>query len=135
MNSKQKGKRGELEACKIINQVLGVEARRGVQYQGSPDSPDVITALGIHFEVKRTNKLRLWQALQQSIQDAGESVPVVLHRADRQDWIISLRFEDVLRLVHVLEDGCNGNYDNKNSGKENRGSTSKEGVGEVESDQ
>jgi hypothetical protein len=40
--SRQKGKRGEREAAAELGQLLGVDARRGVQYQGGPESPDVV---------------------------------------------------------------------------------------------
>lgn len=53
--SRNKGKRGEREAAKILSKMLGMEIRRGVQYKGSGDSPDVsgLSAIGLHPEVKR----------------------------------------------------------------------------------
>ena len=50
MNSRNKGKRGELEWRDVIRS-HGYEARRGQQFSGSPDSPDVVTDLPYHFEV------------------------------------------------------------------------------------
>ena len=47
MNSKRKGKAGELEAAAELRRVLGVEARRGVQHAGGPDSPDVVGLPGV----------------------------------------------------------------------------------------
>ena len=41
-SSKQKGPRGEREAAAELGALLGVDARRGVQYQGGPGSPDVV---------------------------------------------------------------------------------------------
>ena len=39
-NSRRKGKEGELEVARILRD-HGYDSRRGVQYSGSPDSPDV----------------------------------------------------------------------------------------------
>ncbi|TPV94842.1 MAG: hypothetical protein B7733_12970 [Myxococcales bacterium FL481] len=52
VNSKAKGRLGEQKWSRQLND-WGIEARRGVQYQGGPDSPDVVTpSLNIHWEVK-----------------------------------------------------------------------------------
>ena len=64
--SRQKGKRGEREAAAELGALLGVDARRGVQYHGGPDSPDVVLdGVAIHVEAKRTEKLTLWPAIEQ----------------------------------------------------------------------
>lgn len=104
MNSKQKGKRGELEFSKFL-QSLGVEARRGVQYSGTSDSPDVVSSLPVHWEVKRTEAFRLYPALRQAIRDAStsESVPVVAYRANKEDWVCVLRAEDLVGIIQRLE--------------------------------
>ena len=72
--SKQKGKRGEREAAAELGQLLKVSARRGVQYQGGSDSPDVVLeGVAIHVEAKRTEKLTLWPAIDQANAD-GDSL-------------------------------------------------------------
>jgi hypothetical protein len=101
--SKRKGKRGELEAAAEIRRLFGVEARRGRQYQGTDESPDLATAIpDVHFEVKRTESLRLHEALAQAIEDAGLNVPVVLHRANRHPWVAIVRLDDLPRLAVQL---------------------------------
>jgi Holliday junction resolvase len=40
--SREKGKRGELELAAELRRLFGIEARRGVQYCGGGDSPDVV---------------------------------------------------------------------------------------------
>ena len=55
MNSKDKGKRGERMAAAKFRE-HGFDARRGVQYSGGPDSPDVVGPEGLHIEVKFTEK-------------------------------------------------------------------------------
>ena len=103
MNSCDKGKRGEREAAREIARVLGVEARRGQQFAGGPDSPDVVHGLdGVHFEVKRTEKLHLWPAIEQAVADAMGSVPVVLHRPNNHPWVAILRLDDLPRLAELI---------------------------------
>lgn len=108
MKSRRKGKTGEREAAREFSRVLGVQARRGQQYAGGEDSPDVVTDCEeLHVEVKRTESLRLYQALEQAINDAGDKLPIVLHRSNRKPWVAILRLEDLPRLQRVLN-GING---------------------------
>jgi hypothetical protein len=101
--SKRKGKRGELEAATEIRRLFHVDACRGRQYQGSDDAPDIRTAIArVHFEVKRTEALRLHDALDQAIADAGENIPVVLHRANKKPWVAIVRLEDFPQLAVQL---------------------------------
>lgn len=100
MNSRAKGKRGEREAAAFLT-ANGYPARRGCQFSGSPDSPDVICPFfhGVHFEVKRTQRTDLEGWLDQAIADAGEKLPVVIHRKNHGRWIGILRAEDLLKLL------------------------------------
>jgi hypothetical protein len=101
--SKRKGKRGELEAAAEIGRLFHVEARRGRQYSGGDDAPDIRTAIDkVHFEVKRTEVLRLHEALEQAVADAGEHVPVVLHRANKRPWVAIVRLDDLPQLAVQL---------------------------------
>lgn len=95
--SRRKGARGEREAAAELRRLLGVEARRGRQYRGTPDSPDVSAAVAkVHFEVKRVESFRLYDALDQAARDAGgEKIPVVLHRANRRPWVAVVRLDDL----------------------------------------
>lgn len=78
INSRQKGAAGEREIAKILREQYGyTDAKRGCQFKGGPDSPDVNGVDGLHIEVKRVEKLNIEDAMQQSIRDAGENeVPV-----------------------------------------------------------
>ena len=102
--SRSKGQRGEREAAREIERVLSVFAHRGRQYSGDQDAPDVKhTIQGLHIEVKRTEKLRLWEAVGQAIEEAGKSVPIVMHRPNNKPWLLIFRFEDLPKLVEVLK--------------------------------
>lgn len=97
---RNKGKRGEREIARLLTD-HGHPARRGVQYSGGPDSPDVICeSLPFHFEVKRTERLRLHKAMQQAIDDAKPgSVPVVAYRRNGGEWMAILRLTDLLEVM------------------------------------
>ena len=98
VNSRRKGKEGELEVAKLLRS-FGFDSHRGVQYKGGPDSPDVTGLPGVHIEVKRTNKFDLYGALRQSQRDASETeVPIVIHRRDRESWVVVLSVEDYIDL-------------------------------------
>jgi Holliday junction resolvase len=100
INSKRKGKAGELELAHKLESLLGIEARRGQQFCGSADSPDIVHSIaGVHIECKRTEKLKLVAAVEQAIADAGDKTPVVMHRASRQPWLVSCRLDDLPRLA------------------------------------
>ena len=95
---RRKGIRGEFELAAWLRD-HGIEARRGAQRQGGPDSPDVVSALPFHVECKRTERLALWRALAQAQGDAGARPAVVLHRANRHPWIAIMAAEDLLELL------------------------------------
>lgn len=98
--SKQKGKRGEREAAAELGELLGCNARRGVQYQGSADSPDVVLeGINIHVECKRTETLNVYKAIEQATGDAGSKVPIVWHRRNGKPSVVIVSTENLVRLA------------------------------------
>ena len=103
MNSRDKGKRGELELAHWLTE-RGHPARRGQQFAGGTDSPDVFCpSLPLHFEAKRCERLRIHEAMAQAIRDAGDQVPVVAHRRNRSDWLAILTLSDLLALIEARQ--------------------------------
>ena len=103
INSKQKGKGGELEIAKILQENGYPNARRGQQYCGANGDADVVGGPpGYHLEVKRTEHLSLYEAMQQAEADAAatNSTPVVLHRRNNKPWLMIMRLEDGLPLLN-----------------------------------
>ena len=100
MNSRNKGKRGELEAAKFLASE-GFPARRGQQFSGGADSPDIICEAlpGIHFEVKRCEKGNPYDWMAQAERDGGYKIPVVLHRRNDHKWLAILPAEYLLRIL------------------------------------
>jgi len=103
-NSNAKGKSGELQLAAILRDTFGCAARRGQQYSGTPDSPDVVTSIpGVHWECKRTERLRLYDAIQQADEDRGVGeVPVVAHRQNRREWVAIVRLQDLPELARAI---------------------------------
>lgn len=103
-NSRRKGKVGELQAAAALR-ALGIAARRGQQHSGSPDSPDVQTALpGVHIEVKRAERFNAYTAMAQAETDGGDlKCPVVLHRRNNKPWLLVVKLEDLKDLYAALD--------------------------------
>ena len=103
MNSRDKGKRGELEAANLLKG-YGYEARRGQQYAGINGDADVVGLPGIHIEVKRVEKLNIENAVDQSCNDAslGE-LPIVLHRKNKKPWLVTMPFDEWIELYQAWE--------------------------------
>jgi Holliday junction resolvase len=72
MNSREKGKRGERQWRDELR-ANGYMARRGQQFAGSPDSPDVVCdeLSWLHFEVKAVERLNIEDAMDQARRDCG----------------------------------------------------------------
>ncbi len=100
MNSRSKGKRGELEFAAFLR-AHGFDARRGQQFSGGADSPDVVSeALAwLHVEVKRTQALNLVDATAQAEGDAGGKPWVIAHRRNHAPWLITMTAEVFFQLL------------------------------------
>ena len=109
MNSREKGKRGERQ-WRDEPRANGYVARRGQQFSGSPDSPDVVCGelARIHFEVKAVERLNIEDAMDQARRDAGEKTPVVAHRRRFRRWLVTMEAETFFRLVRGDFTGANG---------------------------
>lgn len=98
INSKNKGRVGEREFAKFLRAHGFSEARRGQQYSGI-EGEDVVGIPNIHIECKRVERLNIHDAMNQSIRDADDQIPIVAHRKNRTPWLVTMRAEDFLELV------------------------------------
>lgn len=106
INSRSKGKRGERQWRDELR-ANGYHARRGQQFSGSPDSPDVICD-GLpwaHFEVKHVEHLNLSAAMAQARRDqtksglnSGKAI-FVAHRKNRWPWLVTMDAERFYRFL------------------------------------
>jgi len=103
INSRQKGARGEREWAQWLRDNLGIEARRGQQFAGGTDSPDVIGLDHTYCEVKRVEKLNISKAMEQAERDCGDNLlPYVAHRKNGEEWMITIRAKDYLMFRDII---------------------------------
>jgi hypothetical protein len=100
MNSREKGKRGERQWRDELR-ANGYAARRGQQFAGSPESPDVVcdSLPWIHFEVKAVERLRIQDAIDQARADCGRRIPVVVHRRNFRRWLVTMEAETFFKFL------------------------------------
>lgn len=98
-NSRSKGKRGELELSKMLR-AYGFDCRRGQQFKGGGDSPDVVGLPGIHIECKRVEHLNIETAMEQSRVDSKGTgdVPVVMHRRNHEGWKVTMDLDEFMNM-------------------------------------
>lgn len=97
MNSKRKGKRGELELAKKL-QEYGFNTRRGQQYSGL-GGDDVVGLEGIHIECKRVERLNIYDAMKQACKDAeADELPAVFWRKNKEQWLVTMALCDWIEL-------------------------------------
>ena len=98
VNSKQKGARGERELASKLKE-YGYKTRRGQQYCGANGDADVIGLEGIHIEVKRVERLNIYDAISQAKADKRENeLGAVFHRKDRSEWLVTMTLEEWIEL-------------------------------------
>ena len=106
MNSKRKGKIGELEFSRLCRE-QGYDCRRTAQYCGNTGEAADVTGLpGIHVEVKRVERLNVSEAMGQAVRDARPGkIPIVAHRRNHEPWLATMRLEDWFELYRGWEAG------------------------------
>jgi len=63
--------------------------------------PDLVGLSGIHIECKRVERLNVSEAMRQAVRDSErfrDGFPTVFHRKNREDWLVTMRFEDWMKL-------------------------------------
>ena len=105
MNSRRKGKEGELSLARKLRE-YGYPCRRSVQYSGANGDADVVGLPGIHIECKRVERLNLTEAMKQARRDAlpGE-FPVVFHRRNDEPWMVTMPLESWIEIYREWEAG------------------------------
>ena len=104
--SRDKGKVGEREVAGLLRTHGFADARRGQQFAGGGDSPDVAGLPGFHIEVKRVEAFSPYTALEQATNErAAGTIPVVFHRRNKKGWIVVLDAVDFLNFIKRNENG------------------------------
>lgn len=103
INSRQKGAAGEREFAHLLEE-HGFKARRGQQFSGGNDSPDVVceSLPDVHFEVKRVEAGNPYTWLEQCLRDGkGKAFHIVAHRRNKRNWIAILPMDELLELLNA----------------------------------
>jgi Holliday junction resolvase len=105
INSRRKGAAAE-RAWRDVLRAAGYEARRGRQYAGHPDAPDVVGGpLGWHAEVKCREQHNVWDWMDEAEVDAGpEQNPYVAIKRNGRRWLVVLRDTDFLDLAKLAQE-------------------------------
>ena len=97
--SQRKGRTGELELVKILNDYgIPVQAGAAVSFG---TTPDLIGMYGIHIECKRSEHLNLYNAVAQSVKDSEkfrDGLPAVFHRKNRTPWLVTMQLDDWMEI-------------------------------------
>lgn len=105
VNSKMKGKAGELELAKVLRS-YGYDVRRSVQYNGKAEEgqPDLVGMPNLHIECKRTEALRLYDAIDQAKRDSEGTgdLPAVFHRKNKCEWVVLMPLDDWMKLYEAF---------------------------------
>ena len=106
-NSRAKGARGEREFAALLRE-HGFDARRGQQFAGGADSPDVVSASlsWLHIEVKRVEHFNLAKACAQATRDAAGKPWIVAHRRNRKPWFITMDSDTGYRVLLWADQPC-----------------------------
>lgn len=102
--SRDKGKRGEREFAAYCR-AYGYDAARTAQHSGKDGGePDIKGLPGVHLEVKRTENLRLYDAVGQAKRDAKPGLlRAVPHRKNHCDWVVIMPAEDWFSMYREYE--------------------------------
>lgn len=107
MKSKDKGARFERELASKLR-AEGYDCRRSAQYAGNTgEAADVIGLPGIHIEAKHQETMRLYDWMEQAKRDASHNgrMPVVFHRKNNAETLVTMRFCDWIEIYREWEMG------------------------------
>lgn len=93
-SQRNKGANAEREVASILRE-YGIDSRRGQVFN---HEPDIVDDSPIHWEVKRQETTKIGEWFRQSESACGEKIPTVVHRRSREPWMITMRFEDFLKI-------------------------------------
>ena len=102
INSRQKGARGERTLSHTLNELLGLNTRRGQQFCGANGDADVIGLPKIHIECKCVERLNIYDAVDQARNDAREGeIPCVFHKKNRKGWLVTMPLNEWVKLYEA----------------------------------
>lgn len=108
INSRAKGARTERELAQKMKEVFGwSQAHRTNQFCGKNGDSDVIIPElpQVFVESKAVERLNVPAAMARAVEDAAAAgkLPVLCHKRNRGEWLLTLRLEDLPRFSEMVE--------------------------------
>jgi hypothetical protein len=99
-----KGADFERTVVKILREKGWTHAGRSSDGRRQLGRGDIINGPeGCHLELKRQERLNVPNAFDQVIQDAGDCIPILIHRPSRHEIMATLPAEDLFALLRMRE--------------------------------
>ena len=108
--SKVKGARFELECAHYLQAHGYPNAHRTAQHCGKTgDAGDVEGVPGLHIECKHVERLNLYSAYHQAVRDStangNGNIPVVIHRKNREETLVTLSLDNFIQTSSAGRNG------------------------------
>ena len=95
--ARSKGARGEREFASLLRD-HGFESQRSAR-NGKTDEDVEHNISGVHFEVKRVERLQIDKWVKQAERDAKDKIPIVVYRKNGDKWRAVIPAEELLKLL------------------------------------
>lgn len=98
--AREKGARFERELSKLFNE-HGFHTHRGYVFH---KQSDVVDLLGIHVEAKAHERMNVWDAMKQAVEEADkrkDGMPTVFWKRSRKGIMVCMRFDDWMKLYTI----------------------------------
>ena len=110
VNSKQKGARFERLLASRFRDYGYTDSRRTAQYCGKTgDASDVVGLPLIHVEAKHCEQMRLYEWMAQAKRDSAAGgqgkLPVVFHKKNNSEILVTMEFDDWMKIYREFEAG------------------------------
>lgn len=103
INSRSKGKRGELEFIAKHLAPAWPEAKRNIDQFGD-DKRDCIVLNGVHWQIKRAERICAYDWIDQADSEAAPlDMPIVAFRKSHRPWHCILEAEDLIPLLQLRD--------------------------------
>lgn len=103
INSRNKGAAGEREFINTHLRPYWPDACRNIDQFGS-DKRDCLNVAACHFQIKRTESFRIWEAIKQAETEAAPiDLPVVAFRRNRSKWYCVIEASELVALLRMRE--------------------------------
>lgn len=115
VNSRAKGVRGEHEVRDLLKR-FGFSARRGQQFKGTKDSPDIIHNMtGFYIEVKLRQSFNLHDTIDTADSEKPEGdTSLVFHRKNQKRWLVTMDAEEFMSFMREMyDDGPQGDTEER----------------------